>query len=434
MTPTVTQILKQLIRFDTSNPPGNEASCIRYLKDLCDTAGLETQIIAKDPERPNLIARLKGNGSAPPLLLQGHVDVVTTQGQSWTQPPFEAVESEGFLWGRGALDMKSGVSMMLSSLLKLKEQNISPHADIIFCAMSDEETGSELGAKFLVNEHAEQFSKVKHALGEFGGFSNYLGNTKFYLIQVAEKLTCSLRLTIKGPAGHGSQPLKKTTMTQLAQTLQKLERKQPPIQISPTTKDMINAMSKASTGVNKIMLKLLLEPYLTDALMAASEQLYLLNPMFRNTVSATRLKGSEQINVIPAEINLDLDGRMLPGVKPEQMVQEVQAIVGQQIDISVLDHDEPAHALPDTSQFELLASTLKELDPEAVPIPYLQPGVTDGRFFSQLGIQNYGFTPLNLPKDFNFSETIHAADERVPLDALRFGAEALFRVVQRYKG
>lgn len=435
MTATPAELLKQLIRFNTSNPPGNEAACINYLKTVLDDAGIETQIIAKDPSRPNLIARLKGNGSTAPLLLQGHVDVVTTEGQDWTHPPFKAVEQDGYIWGRGALDMKSGITMMLFSLLKLKAQNTTPNADLIFCAMSDEEAGSKVGAKYLVENHPEHFTNIKHALGEFGGFSSYLGGKKFYLIQVAEKLACDLRLSLKGPAGHGSQPIKQTAMTKLAQTLNKLERNQPPIRISPTTRHMIKAMSQASTGINKIILNLMLEPYLSDTLMTLlPEQLYALNPMLRNTISPTRLRASQEINVIPAEVTLDLDGRMLPGVTPEQMVQDVQNIVGKNATLEVLHYDKPAPAEPDMSQFDLLANTLKELDPIGIPIPYLQPGVTDGRYFAQLGIQSYGFTPMNLPKDFNFSKTIHAANERIPLEALEFGVEAMLRVVQRYKG
>src|SRR6266568_4150158 len=180
------ELLQQLIRFNTTNPPGNEAECITYIKDLLTEAGVQTSIIARDPARPNLLARFKGQGNASPLLLQGHVDVVTTENQRWQYPPFEGKEVDGYIWGRGALDMKGGVAMMLAAFLHAKAEGVSLPGDVVLAVLSDEEAGGNYGAKYLVEQHADVFQDVHYAISEFGSFPLYLGGRKFYPIQVAE--------------------------------------------------------------------------------------------------------------------------------------------------------------------------------------------------------------------------------------------------------
>ncbi len=178
------ELLRQLIRFDTTNPPGNEAQCIGWIKDLCDGAGLLTRILAKDAARPNLLARLAGRGTAPPLLLQGHVDVVTTDGQSWRHDPFGAELIEGEVWGRGALDMKGGVAMMLGAILRFAESTEPPPGDVLLCVLADEENLGPYGARFVVEEHSELFEGVRHALGEFGGARTEMAGLSTYPFQV----------------------------------------------------------------------------------------------------------------------------------------------------------------------------------------------------------------------------------------------------------
>ena len=426
-------LLQELIRFDTTNPPGNEAPCIAFLDDLLTAGGIETAVLAKDPARPNLLARLPGDGRAPGLLLQGHVDVVTTADQNWAHPPFAGLIEDGYIWGRGALDMKSGVAMMVAALLRLKAEGIPPAGDITFCALADEEAGGDYGAGWLVTEHAERFAGIRYALGEFGGFTLRLGGETYYPIQVAEKLQCRLRLTIKGPAGHGSQPIRGGAMARLGQVLTDLDRKRPPVHLTPVTSMMLDSIAAHSGGSTAVLLRQLTRPRLAAALFNSSgERLRTLEPLFRNTISPTIVRGGEKINVIPGKIALDCDGRMLPGFHPAQFVAEVQDIAGPDIQIEVLHFDPPARDALDMSQFELLAGVLRELDPAGTPIPYMLPAVSDARFFARLGIQPYGFVPLKLPEGFDFMSTIHAADERVPVEAVEFGAEAVFRALQRY--
>jgi acetylornithine deacetylase/succinyl-diaminopimelate desuccinylase-like protein len=186
------ELLQNLIRFDTTNPPGNEAPCVNDIDGLLKAVGFETTILAKETGRPNLITRLTGSGQAPPLLLYGHVDVVTTANQRWQQPPFEGKEADGYIWGRGALDMKGGLTMMLAAIMRARAEGLKPAGDIILAVLSDEEAAGDCGAGYLVAEHADQFKGVRYAIGEFGGFPLYIGGRKFYSIQVAEKHFCWL--------------------------------------------------------------------------------------------------------------------------------------------------------------------------------------------------------------------------------------------------
>jgi acetylornithine deacetylase/succinyl-diaminopimelate desuccinylase-like protein len=428
---TVAELLQQLIRFDTTNPPGNEAACIEFVRAQLDEAGCETTIYAKDPARPNLVSRLSG-GSAPPLLLQGHVDVVTTAGQAWTHPPFEARLEDGFIWGRGALDMKAGVAMLMHAFLRARRENAALPGDLVLVVLSDEEAGGDLGARYLVEEQPELFAGMRYAIGEFGGSSLELGGKRFYPIQVAETQICWLKATVRGPGGHGVMVNRGGTVARLGKLLSDLDRKRMPVHVTPVVREFVERLAAALPRKEATVLRMLLKPRLTDtALRLLGERGTTMEPMFRNTVNATIVRGGDKINVVPSSIELELDGRALPGFTPDELIGEVQALVGRDVELELVRHD-PGPAEPDLGLFDTLAGVLRELDPEGIPVPLLQIGVTDGRFFSRAGVQTYGFLPMRLPPDFQFARLIHAADERIPVDALEFGAEAVWRAVQRF--
>jgi acetylornithine deacetylase/succinyl-diaminopimelate desuccinylase-like protein len=432
--PDVVELLRELIRFDTTNPPGNETACIEHVRGLLTAAGIESKILAQADDRPNLIARLEGRGEAPPLLLYGHVDVVTTAGQQWAQEPFGADVVDGYVWGRGALDMKSGVAMLVHAFIRAHEEG-PPPGDLVLAVLSDEENGGNFGARFLVEEHPEQFDGMRHALGEFGGATVHLGGRAFYPIQVAEKQICWLRGVVRGPGGHGAIGVRGSAIGKLGRILAKLDRGHLPIHVTPATRAWIEGMADALPRAQSLVLRSLLDPRLAEATLRLSrgEQLRPLERALRNTVTPTILHAGEKINVIPAQVELELDGRSLPGFGPDDLIREVRALVGPDLELELIRHD-PGSADPDLSYLPTLSQILRELDPDAVPVPMLQIGVTDGRFFSRLGIQTYGYLPLRLPQGFEFMKLIHAADERVPADAVRFGAEAVSRAIERYRG
>jgi acetylornithine deacetylase/succinyl-diaminopimelate desuccinylase-like protein len=426
------ELLRNLIRFDTTNPPGNERACISYIEGLISAAGIESVIRARDPERPNLIARLPGRGAAPPLLLQGHVDVVSTAGQQWSHPPFDATEVDGCIWGRGAIDMKGGVAMMLSAFLRARAEGLEPPGDVIFCALADEEGMSGYGADWLVREHPDLFEGVRFAIGEFGGFTSHLAGRRLYPIQVAEKQVCTVRMTVHGKPGHGSMPVRGGAMARIAQALQRLDRERLPVHVTPVVRDMVDAMAGALPRPHGAILRLLLRPRVTDVVLdRMGDRARMLDPLLHNTVSPTVLGGDGRFNVIPAAVSAVLDGRLLPGFSPEDLLDELRAVLGDDVDLEVVRFD-PGAAEPDMSLFPTLAGILERADPGSTATPLLMPGVSDGRFFARLGIQTYGFVPMKLPPGFDFWSGVHGADERIPVDAVDFGANAVHQALVRF--
>jgi len=431
------EILQQLIRFDTTNPPGNEAECIAYINYLLTEVGFETNILARDPLRSNLVARLAGQGNAPPLLLYGHIDVVTTENQQWQHPPFEGIEADGYIWGRGALDMKGGVAMMLAAFLRAKAENLHLAGDVILTVVSDEEDGGDYGAKYLVENHADLFKNVRYALGEFGGSTTYIGGRKFYPIMVAEKRGCHVQAIMRGPGGHGSLPLHGGAMARLGKLLLQLDTQRLPVHITPVTRQMVETVAtNLPDPINSVLLRLLDPAQTDDILDSLGSYGAFFDPILHNTVNATIVHGGEKSNVIPSKIVLEMDGRILPGYNADDLLAELHQLTSDDIELDVRPADpvptEAAVAEPDMGLFDTLSNILREADPGGIPMPYMLPAVTDGRFFSQLGIQTYGFLPMNLSEGFDFSRTIHAADERIPLEAMDFGTNAIYEALQRF--
>jgi acetylornithine deacetylase/succinyl-diaminopimelate desuccinylase-like protein len=429
----VVDLARDLIQLDTTNPPGQEHIAVDLIERVLDEAGIESTRYENARGRPNLVARLKGRGEAPPFLLQGHVDVVTTVNQEWKHKPFGGEIVDGYLWGRGALDMKGGVAMMVSALLQAHARGGAP-GDLVLAALADEEAGGNQGAKWLVDKHPQLFSGIKHAIGESGGVVQHLGGRRFYPIMVSEKRGCQIAATLRGPGGHGSIPAHSGAMAKLGSLLTKLDSARLPVHITPPVKLLLEGMRDALDEPWRGRIGALLDPARADA--ALTE----LGPMGRNldaalhnTVNATIVSGGLKINVIPSEVQVQLDGRLLPGFGPEDMVRELRQVVGPDPELEV-QLVGPAQPDIDLSQLELFASVLREADPGCVPLPYLVTGGTDARHFAKLGIRTYGFLPLNNPADFNGATTIHAADERVPITALEFGAQCVFEAVMRYRG
>jgi acetylornithine deacetylase/succinyl-diaminopimelate desuccinylase-like protein len=430
MTPA--ELLQRLIRFDTTNPPGAERECVAFVDELLRDAGLETTIVARDPERPNLVARLRGAGAAPPLLLQGHVDVVPTTGQRWSRDPFAAELVDGWIWGRGALDMKAGVAMFVDAVVRAAREGLEPAGDVVLAILSDEEDGGTYGASHLVSERPDLLEGVRYALGEFGGFAMDVGGRRFYPVQVAEKEVCAVRATFRGPAGHASVPIRGGAMAGLGAFLRAVDRKRLPVHVTPVVRRMAEGLAGGLPRPQALVVRGLLDPRLTDPLLTVlGDHGRLFDPVLHNTVSPTVLGGGGSHNVIPAEVSVELDGRILPGQTPGDLLRELQALAGEDAELEVTGHD-PGPPDPDLGLFDLLAGALRRADPAGTPIPMLLPAITDARHFGRLGIQSYGFTPMQLPAGFAFSETVHAADERVPADAVGWGADRVLDVLRSY--
>jgi acetylornithine deacetylase/succinyl-diaminopimelate desuccinylase-like protein len=374
---------------------------------LLGGSGCDVQIVAKDPERPNLIARLRGEGRATALLLQGHVDVVPAQG-SWSRPPFSGEVADGYIWGRGALDMKGGVAMMLAAFLQAAEADTPPPGDVVLCLLSDEEAGGDYGARFLVEKHAELFDRIRYAIGEFGGFTMEIAGRRFYPMMVAEKQLCSLRATLRGPAGHGSLPIRDGAMGRLGRLLAALDRRRLPVHVTSPAHAMIEAIAAEAPSPTAIPLRALLRPRLTDTILdRLGDRARVFDPLLHNTASATILRGGAAHNVIPGEVSVDLDCRLLPGFGPDDVSRELRALAGVGIDFEVLRYD-PGPPAPDMMLFDTLGSILRELDPAALPVPLLFPAVSDGRFFAKAGHPDLRLSPDAVAR----GDAIHGARPR----------------------
>jgi acetylornithine deacetylase/succinyl-diaminopimelate desuccinylase-like protein len=428
------ELLQALLRFDTTNPPGHERACLEWVRGLLEAEGVEVRMLGA-AERPNLVARLAGRGTAAPLLLQGHVDVVPAVGD-WTHPPFAGEVADGYVWGRGALDMKGGVAMMIAAFLRAvvrAREGEPPPGDVILCLLSDEEDGSAEGAEWLVAAHPELFAGVRYSLGEFGGFTLTVAGRRFAPIMVAEKQILWARTTLRGPAGHGSMPIRGGAMGQLGRLLSRLDRRRLPVHVTPVARSMVEAIAAELPRAQALPLRGLLSPPLTDRVLdLLGDRARFFDPVLHNTISPTGVRGGGTINVIPHELTVDLDCRLLPGFTPDDLVRELRALTGlDDLELEIVRHD-PVTAEPDLGLYETLAGVLRELDPGTVPIPMLLPAITDGRFFSRLGIQTYGYLPMQLPEEMAFMSLIHAPDERLPLGAVEHGTEALDRVLRRF--
>jgi len=286
----------------------------------------------------------------------------------------------------------------------------------------------------LVDEHPDLFAGIRHAIGESGGVALHLGGRRFYPIMVSEKRGCQLQVTLRGPGGHGSIPMHGGAMARLGRLLTTLDSIRLPVHITTPVRVQLEGMRDALDEPLKSRLSAVLDPARTDAALADLGPLSRgLDASLHNTVNATILSGGLKVNVIPSEVQVQLDGRLLPGFGPEDMLRELRAVIGPEPEVEVMLVG-PAQPEIDLSQFELFASVLKEADPGCVPVPSLVTGGTDARHFARLGIRTYGFLPLDIPPDFNSSPTIHAADERVPVSSLQFGAECVYEAVMRYQG
>jgi len=434
--PSVASLTQQLIRFDTTNPPGDEAACIHILERLLREAGLDTVVDGAKPERPNLVGRLAGRGEAPPLLLQGHVDVVTTTGQSWTHPPFGAELVDGHVWGRGAIDMKGGVAMMVAAILRFVAESRTPPGDVLIALVSDEEAGGFQGAGWLVANRPELFGGVRHALGEGGGFAWHFGGRRFYPLMVAEKRVCVTRAIFRGPGGHGSRPLSGGAMAKLGRALLALDGRRMPVHIGVAAQWMVEGLRGGLPACElRDNVTQLLDPTSTDAALDRMGDLgWRLDPLLHNNVNATVVRASEKFNVIPTEVELVLDCRLLPGEPADNWLRELGSVLDPQAELAILGEGK---MMPDPELgtfFETLRDILHEADPGCVAIPSLMSGATDAMNFGQLGIRTYGFLPHNFPEGAGYESTMHGVDERVPVDALEFGAAAIHQAVERYRG
>lgn len=430
--PSATEIARRLITAPTVNPPGDEVLVRHYLESVLSSAGIEVEVLERVPDRPNLVARLPGTGDRPPLILHGHVDVVGVTGQQWRHPPFSGVHSDGVLWGRGALDMKAGVAMMVDAVARHGDAGFRPSGDVLLLIVADSESGGSDGLGYLLEDHSGLVDGAEYAIGEFGAFPMRLMGRRFYPIGVSMKQYAHLRVTMRGPGGHGSGSGSGVAAS-LGNFLRGLDGEPLGHRRHALSEEIIETMAAALPPTQASSLRRLLDAEeFGDALSDLGEAGHHLSMLFRDTINATIIRAGHKFNVVPSEATVELDTRLLPGSDVDAVVARVERIAGEDASVEVLATGPPAADNYERGLFETLAGILTELDREALPIPYLFSESPDGRLLAAHGIQHYGWLPMDLPPTIDLPRLIHGPDERVPLHAIEFGAEAMHRLIERY--
>lgn len=425
--PEVVAVARDLIRFDTSNWGGGRANGEReaaeYVGAYLEALGLAPEYYEPIPRRTNLVARVPGrDGSKPALVLHGHLDVVPAVADDWSVDPFAGEIRDGMLWGRGAVDMKDMDAMILTSIADILRSGDQPERDIVVTFFADEENGGVEGSTLVARDRPEWFAGATEAISEVGGYSIAVGDRRAYLLQVGEKALIWLKLVARGRAGHGSRFHPENAVTRLAEAVAALGRTQWPIRLTATTQQLLDGLAQLSGSSSD-------DPdALADTTGAASG---FIRSTLRTTSNPTGLTAGYKHNVIPDRAEALIDVRVLPGTE-DAALADIRRIVGDDIDVEIVVQDIGLEVPFEGDLVDAMVAALGRHDPGVPVIPYLMGGGTDNKALSRLGIAGYGFAPLRLPRDLDFTGMFHGVDERVPLDALVFGQGVLTDLLRTY--
>ncbi|HET7738694.1 MAG TPA: M20/M25/M40 family metallo-hydrolase [Tepidiformaceae bacterium] len=430
--------LKALVRFDTTNPPGNELPVIEYVARVLRVEGIEAQVFEPAPGRANLVARLRGDGSKGALLLTSHVDVVLAEAARWTYPPFEAVERDGYIWGRGTVDMKGMTAFQLATMVALKRAGATLERDVILLVLADEEAGMTWGSKWMV-ENQPDLIRAEYALNEVGGFSATVGGMRLFLVGTAEKGICWMRLTAQGDTGHGSLPGGRNAVVAVAEAAARLSRARLGGEVRPSARAFFEEIAAAAGGARGSVVRGLLRDATREVSLRVLERAQpddarVFRAILRNTATPTGLRAGEKENVVPGSAEAIIDGRILPGTSLEAYMARVRRVVGKGIEVEVLQSGDPGEVAIDSELMAVIREVVAAGDPGAKAVPWLNVGFTDAHHLSKLGVQCYGFYPLVLPPDLRFAGLFHGDDERVPVEGYRRGMGIFMEVVERFAG
>ncbi|MBN9208867.1 MAG: M20/M25/M40 family metallo-hydrolase [Microbacterium ginsengisoli] len=425
--PEVIRLARDLIRIDTTNWGGGrsegEREAAEFVGAYLEELGLETRYFEPIARRTNVSARVPGRDrSKPALVVHGHLDVVPAMADDWSVDPFAGEIRDGYLWGRGAVDMKNMDAMILTSVADILRAGEQPERDLIVTFFADEENGGVEGSALVVRDRPEWFSGATEAISEVGGFSIDVAGRRAYLLQVGEKALLWVRLVARGAAGHGSRWHPDNAVTRLAEAVAALGRVPWEVRLTETTAALLAAVADL-TGADVD------DPDAAADLFGPAAAF--IRPSLRTTANPTGLAGGYKHNVIPDRAEATVDIRVLPGTEDE-VLAEVQRIVGDDIAIEIVVRDIGLETPFSGSLVDAMVASLQDADPGVPVVPYLLGAGTDNKALSRLGIAGYGFAPLRLPSGFDFTGMFHGVDERVPLDALTFGQDVLTRLLCTY--
>ena len=427
--------LQDLVRINTTNPPGNETPAAGYVADVLRKEGIEAQIVESEPGRGNVIARLKGSGEKGALLLLSHLDVVPVEPEHWEHDPFGGELIDGYIWGRGTVDTKQLTVMEMLCLLLAKREGLSLKRDLVLAATADEETGGKLGVEWLVKNRPE-LQECEYAINEGGGFGFDLGGKRYYLCDSAEKAPCWIKVKAKGTPGHASTPRGDNAVLKLAEAIARLGKARLPMHRTATAEVFIKSLARDQKFPNSVLLPLVLNPIFEPLIMRQlpedSEIKPMLRAMLHNTATPTILRAGKKTNVIPSEAEAEVDCRVLPGQTKEDLFAEIRPYLGEDIEIEVLTEPMPFETDYNTELFTVFQEVIAEEDPGAKVVPFMLTATTDSRFLARKGVKVYGFSPMKPDPKASFLELAHAHNERISVENLMFGVRVLYKIVKRF--
>lgn len=419
-----------LIRIDTTNTGSNETSAgerlaAEYVAEKLAEVGYETTYLESGaPGRGNVVARLPGaDPSRGALLVHGHLDVVPADASEWSVHPFSGAVQDGYVWGRGAVDMKDMVAMMLAIARRFKRDGIVPPRDLIFAFFADEEAGSFFGSHWLVDNRPDLFEGATEAISEVGGFSVTLkDNVRAYAIETAEKGIAWMKLRVRGTAGHGSMIHQDNAVTKLTAAVSRLGQHRFPIVLNDSVREFLAGISEL-TGLE------FPEDDLDGSIAKLGGLARMVGATIRDTANPTMLDAGYKANVIPSVAEATVDCRVLPG-RLAAFERELDELLGPDVEREWIANQPPVETTFDGALVDAMSASLFAEDPGSKVLPYMLSGGTDAKALQKLGIRCFGFTPLQLPADLDFSALFHGVDERVPVDGLRFGVRVLDRFLR----
>jgi acetylornithine deacetylase/succinyl-diaminopimelate desuccinylase-like protein len=401
----------QYLRIDTSNPPGNETAGAKFLQQLLAKEGIETRLLGSDAARQSLYARLKSGSPQKALLLLHHIDVVPAPAGEWTKPPFAGLKMNGYIWGRGALDVKSLGIAEAMAMIELKRRAAPLRRDIIYLAVADEEMGGLKGCKAVLEEHPELFRDVGFVLNEGGYNETIVDKVAFWGIEVGQKIPLWLRLTASGAAGHSASPPDGGgSIAKLVRALAAVEQIPRPYHLEPAVDRYFKVLAKTKTDYRGDLMREMKEPLDVKKVEAILSPGY--RAMLHDTIAITRIDAGSSMNALPARATADIDIRLLPSRSPEAMLAEVREAAGKDAEVEVLLPAVAAKESPsNTELWKVLAAELKNAEPESVMAATIGAGTSDSRYFRARGIVAYGIAPFKV--NYYDADTVHAADERI---------------------
>jgi acetylornithine deacetylase/succinyl-diaminopimelate desuccinylase-like protein len=420
----VTELLQELIRIDTTNPPGNESAAAEVLQAYLEDSGAEVELYARIPERANLVARIPGRGDGPKLLFLSHTDVVLADAAEWTADPFGGELRSGEIWGRGALDMKGQVAASAVAIASLARDGFEPAGDLIFAATADEEVGAGYGAQWLCETHPEAV-RCDYLINEGSGERLELGGEPFYMCSVAEKMSAPFRLRVRGRSGHASMPgIADNALVKAAPLITALGEYVPEQRLTPE----VEALLEAVTGDRPA------SP--TEALERAREigEFFaeMVEPLLSLTLAPTMITASQKRNVIPAVCEVVVDSRLLPETTPAEQHAIVRSVLGDgDYELEVLEAHGGTRSPIESPLWDAVAGWVSDVEPGARPAPMCVAGFTDSHWFREaFGTVAYGFFPSRAMPAELAARLIHSADERIPVDDLELGVRFMRHAAQ----